>query len=451
MATKEFLLSCVDKYRDLIFAAERYLWNNPAPGYREWKASAYLEKEYEALGYRLVKAGNIPGFYTDIDTGRPGPKILILGELDSLICRSHPESDPETGAVHCCGHNAQSAGLLGLAAALKTEGALDGLCGSIRLCAVPAEETIELDFRKELRENGTIHYYGGKSEFMYRGFFDGCDMAFMLHTMSDNVPGFKVWDGHIGFILKTATYKGVSSHAGGAPENGVNALYAATLGLQAINNLRETFVENKLVRVHPIITAGGDAVNAIPDKVVIETFVRAANVDVIKDTNFKVNRALAGAAVAIGANLHIDDLPGCMPIVNDRNLLNVMLESAREFVPAENVKYFPQMRTGSTDMGDISCIMPAAHPCVNGSTGVGHGNDYYITYPEYACVNSAKCELLMIHKLLSNDAAEAKKVIAEAKVPCASKEAYFKMLDNFFMNKEVINYGENGQIGIGLA
>ena len=159
----------IEKHRQEMQDVLDFMWENPETGYREWKANAYLKEAYEKLGYQLVMAGDIPGFYTDLDTGRPGPKILILGELDSLICLEHPDADPETGAVHACGHCAQSAALLGLAAALKEPGALDGLSGSIRLCVVPAEELIETGFREELRKKGIIHYFGGKVEFLYRG------------------------------------------------------------------------------------------------------------------------------------------------------------------------------------------------------------------------------------------------------------------------------------------
>ena len=133
------IFSAVDKNEDLILNAERYIWKNPETGFEEWKTSAYLEKAFENLGYNLVKPGNIPGFYADYDTGIPGPKILLLGELDSVLCRDHPEADPGTGAVHACGHNAQCAALLGIAAALKEKGVSKGLCGGVRLCAVPAE------------------------------------------------------------------------------------------------------------------------------------------------------------------------------------------------------------------------------------------------------------------------------------------------------------------------
>ena len=116
----------VEKHRELILAAERYIWQNPETGYKEYKTDAYMKKVFSELGYKLTPAEGITGFITVLDTGREGPEVLILGELDSIICPEHPESDPETGAVHSCGHNAQCAALIGVAAALKEDGVLDG-------------------------------------------------------------------------------------------------------------------------------------------------------------------------------------------------------------------------------------------------------------------------------------------------------------------------------------
>ena len=90
-----------------------------------------MAEQFQKLGYTLTYPENLTGFCTEVDTGREGPTLLIMGELDSIICPSHPESDPETGAVHSCGHNAQCAGLLGVAAALTEPGILDDLSGKI--------------------------------------------------------------------------------------------------------------------------------------------------------------------------------------------------------------------------------------------------------------------------------------------------------------------------------
>ena len=99
-ATSEKLARAVEKQRELIEQTADYIWKHPEPGYREWNTSAYLEERFERLGYTLVRAGDIPGFYADLDTGRPGPRVAILGELDSLIIHNHPACDPKTGAVH---------------------------------------------------------------------------------------------------------------------------------------------------------------------------------------------------------------------------------------------------------------------------------------------------------------------------------------------------------------
>lgn len=100
------LVQNVEKHRQMILDAERWLWAHPQTGFTEWEAHNYLVEKYEALGYTLTLAGNIPGFYTEVDTGRPGPKLAIFGELDALDIANHPES--VNGMTHCCGHNGQS-------------------------------------------------------------------------------------------------------------------------------------------------------------------------------------------------------------------------------------------------------------------------------------------------------------------------------------------------------
>lgn len=172
----------INGFEDLITNTQNYIFHHAETGYREYKTAKYLEDIFESLGYTLCRADGIPGFYTVVDTGREGPEVLILGELDSILCAEHPNADKTTGAAHTCGHSAQCAALVGIAAALSQKGALSGLCGKIRLCAVPAEELIEIEYRKNLKAEGKITYMGGKPEFLRRGYFDGVDLAFMVHT-----------------------------------------------------------------------------------------------------------------------------------------------------------------------------------------------------------------------------------------------------------------------------
>ena len=440
------LKEMVASQRELMFAAERHIWKHPETGYREWKTHEYLAAEYRKLGYELVEAGNIPGFYTDIDTGKPGPKLLIMGELDSLIVSTHPECDPETGYVHACGHHAQSAALLGIAAALKQPGALDGMSGSIRLMAVPAEELIEIGYRASLREQGIIKYFGGKVEFMYRGFMDDCDIALLVHTSNSEHKGIGVGVGNNGCLTKNINYEGVSAHAGGAPHLGVNALYAANLGLNAVNALRETFQEKDYIRFHPVITKGGGAVNAIPNDVRVESYVRGASIEAIVSANNRINRALASSAAAMGANVHLQDFPGYCPLYNDKNLYQMTVDVVKEGFGEEWIQEDTKWGTGCTDMGDISCVMPTVQPYCSGACGMGHGSDYGINDPETALVVSAQYQVLMAEALLSNNAEMAQKVIKEAKLVYPDKKDYFAAVDKIFLDKKAVTQNEDGTI-----
>ncbi len=434
----------VDKYRNLILEAERYIWKNPETGYKEYKTSKYMAEQFEKLGYKLNYADGITGFYTVVDTGREGPEILVLGELDSIICPAHPESDPETGAVHSCGHNAQCAALLGVAAALTDENVLSGLSGRIRLCAVPAEELLEIEYRSRLMEEGKIKYFGGKPEFLYRGYFDGVDIAFMVHTSVAYATG----KGAVGCMAKKIIYKGTAAHAGGSPWNGRNALYAANCGINAVNAIRETFKESDIIRVHPIITHGGDMVNAIPETVTLESYVRGWGFDAIVSENKKVNRAFCGGALSIGTNIEIVDFPGYAPLVNDDNMIELAADAAKLAVPEENFRVEDNINSGSTDMGDLSCIMPVIHPYAGGAEGTSHGNNYRIADPERACVKNAKWQVAMLKLLLENGAERAKKIIAEFKPQFASKEEYLKFVDSINCKGDRITYNEDGTANI---
>ncbi len=434
----EKISSAVEKHRQLILDAERYIWKNPETGYKEFKTSKYLAEKYEALGYKLTYAEGITGFYTVIDTGREGPEVLILGELDSVICPTHPESDPLTGAVHSCGHHAQSATLLGIAAALTEEGMLDTLCGRIRLCAVPAEELLEIEYRKGLKAEGKIKYLGGKSEFLSRGYFDGVDLAFMVHTAG----GFTTGSDHVGCIAKSIIYKGRAAHAGGNPSGGINALYAASCGLQAANALRETFRESDLIRFHPIITHGGDMVNAIPETAQIESYVRGSSFEAIVRENKKINRALIGAALSIGANIEIIDMPGYSPLVDNRDMKKVAAEAMKLIDPETELPIENHWSTGSTDMGDLSCIMPVVHAYAAGAQGTSHGNDYYIVDPEAACIKNAKWQLVMLMLLLGNGGERAKKIVADFKPQFASAKAFLEYQDSLNDEGDRIIYND---------
>ncbi|MBQ2217725.1 MAG: hypothetical protein II418_02185 [Firmicutes bacterium] len=433
----------VDKYRQDILDAERWIWQHPEVGYTEWQTNAYLLEKFRSYRYEPVEAGDIPGFYVDIDTGRPGPCLAIMGELDALDIANHPES--VNGMTHCCGHNCQCAEMVGIAAALKEPGALDGLCGKIRLMLVPAEEMIQLEFRKGLIDEGKIKYLGGKPEFMRRGYFDGVDLSLMVHTDNNNDYDFTCQDGFNGIIAKILTYKGRSSHAGGSPEDGINAQYAATLGLDGCNALRETFRDEDHIRFHPILKGVKSAVNIIPDEMRIESYTRGKGLDAYVSANRKLNRALAAGAVAMGAQLHICDMPGYATEYHDHMFMDLCQKCCEDLSGKEKVKFdHNAWSKGSSDFGDLTMVMPGVQFYANGHTGLGHGIDFCVADPERACVNPAKAELFIADALLTDGAFKAKEILVQYKPQFSSIREYLDFIDTLYMDKDVIKYTEKG-------
>lgn len=443
-------VNAVDRHRKLILDTFDYIWKHPETGYKEWGTHKYLKEIFVSLGYEVTEAENIPGFYAEADSGREGPTLAVFAELDGLIIPSHPDADKETGAVHACGHCTQTAALVGLAAALKEEGILCKLSGKVRLVLVPAEEGIELDFRRELMEKGIIKYKSGKVEFLRRGLLDGVDLSFMIHADVDKPHSGSMNGGSNGLIAKSVYFLGVSAHAGGLPHKGINALYAANTALNAINALRETFEDSKHIRVHPVISCGDTSVNAIPDKVKLETYVRAADMDAAVNANAKVNRAIAASAAAIGAKVHISDIPGSWPRWNDRTMMPVFKEAMEEVLTSVDVDP-GRWNAGCSDMGDMASLMPTIQAYVGGACGKEHGVDYYICDTETACVDSAKVQLIAIAKFLANDAKNAKEAIASYNPYFKDKAEYFAYIDRIKKEYDAVIYEENGNVTLNVG
>ncbi len=439
------LFDAVEAYKDVILKAERDLNSMPELGFREWKTHAYMKARFEELGYELTELGNIPGFYTDVDTGRPGPKIVVFAELDGLPCPGHPFADPETTAAHACGHHCQCAGLVGVAAALKTPGALDEMSGSIRLFTVPAEEGVSASYREELRKSGKVRYFAGKPEVLYRGLLDDVDIAMMVHLRGKPLK-MSCPKGTNGNVRKKATFIGRSAHAGGSPHKGINALYAATTAISAANALRETFQEKDTVRMHPIVPKGGNVVNAIPDEVIVENMVRAGDYEVVGQISRKINLAFAGSAAAMGCRVYFDDVAGSAPRINDKNLMDVFHDVALNFFKEEEMEFDKIWGKSSSDMGDISNVIPAVHPYIGGAVGVGHSAGFLVEDAYTACVTGAKIITGVLKNLLMENAALAQKVIAEKKVRYASKEEFFKAKDALDFVGDGVVYNEDGTV-----
>jgi amidohydrolase len=421
---KRRIFEAIDRRADEIIAIGERILKNPEMGFKEVKTAALVQETFQRLGLEPRTGLAMTGVRADA-RGRAGegPTFALLGELDGLRVTGHPQADPETGAAHACGHNAQVAGMLGAAMGLVDAKAFDHLAGRVALFAVPAEEGGDIEWRQAQIRAGRLEFPCGKQELIKLGCFDDVDLAMMIHTnwrAEDGKAGVPASNN--GRVGKTARFVGRASHAGGAPHMGVNALYAASIALQAINAIRETFRDEDSIRVHPILTHGGSQVNVIPGEARLEMYVRGKNAEGVLDASRKVDRALRAGALALGAQVEIETLPGPMPLLCDQSMSALFERTTKGLVGQEHYRDIPH-RSGSTDMGDVSQIMPSLHPYMGGAQGPGHAATFAIVDKQLGYVLPAKALAAMVVDLLADGAAGAREIVAKAKPPM-SREGY---------------------------
>jgi len=398
------------------------IFRRPELGFKEFETTKLVQRTFTKLGLSYESEVAVTGVIANLEGNSKGPTISVMGELDSVLCYSHPYANRTTGAVHACGHNAQIAAMLGVAMGFVDAKVMNEFSGAVSFMAVPAEEFVEIEYRLRLRDDGKIKFLGGKQEFIRLGKMNPVDMTIKHHTRSGKRER-KVWIGatNNGFVGKAIRYKGKEAHAGGAPDKGINALNAAMLGIMGVHTLRETFKDSDHIRVHPIITRGGDLVNIIPADVRIETYVRGKTTEAILKASKKVNRALRGGALTVGAKVEIEEIPGYLPLKNEPEMSKIFGENAKEILGKSAVKQ-DEHKTGSTDTGDISAIMPAIEPSISGATGTGHGSDYKISDKEMGYTIPAELMAMTVIDLLWDDAANARRIVRAFKPEVKRRE-----------------------------
>ena len=422
---KERICSTVTQEKERIVALGEEIFAHPEVGYCEEYTSGLVRRVLDELEISYAYPLALTGVRATLKGRRSLYNICILGELDAVRCREHPHAASD-GAVHACGHHAQIAAMLGAAIGLKKSGVMRELDGDITFMAVPAEEFIDLDFRRQLRDAGKISFFGGKQQLIAEGAFDGIDMAMMLHAQPNElVPKLYTRGHNLGFLSQSVRFLGKAAH-GSRPYEGTNALNAASLAILGIHSNRETFLEEDCIRIHPIITKGGDVVNSVPDEVCMDLYVRGSGAQAIRKGADAVARSVFGAAQMIGARAEIESIPGYLPIREDPLLSELMERNAAEWIGEENIVRGEQI-TGSSDVGDLSRLMPVIQPSIGGFSGTLHGKDFALTDPETAYVLSAKLLSCCAAELLWNGGAAAKEVL-EAFVPDMTREEYLDYL-----------------------
>ncbi len=319
----------VDALEPRLRGVSDYIFAHPELKFEEKLASARLTEELEREGFKVeLGVAAIPTALRAVHpAASPGPTVAVIGEYDAL---------PELG--HACGHNLIAGAGLGAALALgriKRE-----LPGRLVFLGTPAEE------------GG-----GGKVRMIEAGVFRDVDAAMMFHPS----PFTAVGHGSLAIIEVRIEFRGVASHASAWPEKGVNALDAVIQTFNGINALRQHLRDGS--RVHGIITHGGAKPNIVPDYAAAEFYVRAADTAYCDELFEKLRRCAEGAARATGAELAYStfDVPyKAMRLNRPLDLAFARnLESLGWKLDVPRGGTFP---LGSTDMADVSEVVPSIHP-----------------------------------------------------------------------------------------
>ncbi|PIE55459.1 MAG: amidohydrolase [Dethiosulfovibrio peptidovorans] len=428
---KRQVCQAIDEYGERAINLARDVEREPELGFKEFKTSQKIQDFLTSLGLAPQTHLARTGVKATLSCGTPGPTAAILGELDGIICSNSPKADPETGATHTCGHHLQLGALIAAAAGFAASGVSEHLAGRITFFAVPAEEFIEIGERNDMRSRGEIGFLGGKQELVRLGAFDDIDMAMMVHAGTD-MPESSVGIGETGngFIAKTIQYIGKATHAAAAPHEGVNALNAAILGINGIHAMRETFIDDDHVRVHFIITKGGDTVNSIPADVRMEAYVRGKTLDSINGTHAKFDRAFRAGGDAVGASTEIHTIPGYLPLACNPEMNDLFGTNAEALLSSSHVHRVGHFNA-STDMGDICHLMPAIHPYTGGVQGALHSKEFTVLDYEAAVLVPAKAMAMTVIDLLADGAQKGGELLHRY-VPLMTKKRYLEILEGYF-------------------
>ncbi len=303
--------------------------SNPETAMNEYNAAGWLTEALETRGFAVERGiCSLPtAFRATYGTGKP--VVAFIAEYDAL-----------PGLGHACGHNLIATAAV--AAGLGTKEAVDIFGGSVQVIGTPAEE---LD--------------GGKIIMAERGAFAGIDAAMMTHPGTFDSAMISA----LACVALDIEFFGKEAHAAAHPEQGINALEAMIQSFNAINSLRQHISTDS--RIHGVITDGGQAANIVPAHTAGRFLVRAGNVGYLNSLKERVLDCFKAAAMATGARLeyHWDDKEIYAPMRNNSTLARLYTENMERIGSA--VPLFNAAQSfGSTDMGNVSQIVPSIHTSV---------------------------------------------------------------------------------------
>jgi amidohydrolase len=312
----------------------RWMYEHPEIAYEERETSARLTEFLAGKGFRV----EYPAYGLETAfaarTGTSGPEVIVCAEMDAL-----------PGVGHACGHNVIATAALGAGVAL-------------------AELTEELGFRVTILGTPAEEKIGGKVDLIEAGAFDGAAAAMMIHPApEDTVDPFVLAVHHL-----VVEFRGKDAHAAAAPWEGRNALDAFVQAYNGIAMLRQHFLPTD--KMHCIITHGGDAPNIIPSYTRSEWYVRAATKERLEDLMGRFRDTMEAAAGATGCTVEIGpEGYEYHDLVSDPVMVDLFQANAaamgRTMLRAADRN---NAASGSTDMGNVSHVVPTIHPMIGMDT-----------------------------------------------------------------------------------
>ena len=333
----------IERYKEIALQ----IHDKPEVSNYEFFASETLSEQLKREGFdvRLGVAGHRTGFDARYRSDKFGPTIVFYAEYDAL-----------PGIGHACGHNIF--GATSSLAAVGLKEIIDKVGGEVRVYGTPGEEG---------GENGSA-----KGSFVREGFFDDVDIALGVH------PGYKHG------LTKTSLandpvdveFFGRSSHAAASPEKGINALDGIIQVYNAVNALREHLTDD--VRIHGVITNGGEAANVVPDYASARFYLRAKSRPILTDLYTKFENIVKGAALQIGGDYKF----GLFQNSVDNVVVTPLFDQVYEKQLNKYGEYISEDSSnkggGSTDVGNISQVIPTIHPNIKISENyiAGHSREF---------------------------------------------------------------------------
>ena len=310
-----------------------YIYKNPELGDTEYKAVKVLTSflKHNNFSIELGIAGRPTSFRATYDSNIEGPTIAFLCEYDAL---------PKMG--HGCGHN--MIGTMSVGAAVALSKVLNNIGGKLVVFGTPDEER-----------------NGAKVDMAEQGIFKGIDVAMIAHPNPVTMSSGKT----LAMDALQFEFKGKSSHAAVAPENGINALDGVILTYNGINALRQHISSD--VRIHGIITEGGLAANTVPDKAIAKFYIRANKRANLNQVVKKVKNIAAGASLMTGAEVEITNYEYSFDDMNTNETLSESFNINLRQLGIENIITTSESLP-STDMGNVSYVVPSIQPLI----GIGN-------------------------------------------------------------------------------